>query len=80
MTEPMEHRHVLREIKTALELAIAARAPWPMVEQLAMSSGLLEALIEVPAKTLLPETMQRARGALATWRKWDGEKARKGEA
>jgi hypothetical protein len=80
MIEPMEHRHLLREIKTALELAIATRAPWTMVEHLAMSSGLLEALIEVPAKTLLPETMQRAKNALATWRNWEAENAHKGEA
>jgi hypothetical protein len=74
----MEVRHLARELKTALELAIAALAPTDLVEKLAVTSGLLDALAEFPADTppvvqLVPKTFERARRALEEWRQWQGQ-------
>jgi hypothetical protein len=66
----MEIRHLARDVMTALELAITAHAPWTIVERLATASGLLGALSELPGHTLIPETMDRSRTALAVWREW----------
>src|SRR4051812_31160625 len=37
-----------REVRTALELAVAALAPTPLVDELATAAGLLEALAQFP--------------------------------
>src|SRR4051812_43552023 len=42
-------RHVRREIRTALELAIVTLAPTKTVDRLATIAGLLEAVAELPA-------------------------------
>jgi hypothetical protein len=64
-----------RETRTALELAIVAFAPNEIVDKLAVATGLLEVLIELPPQSppaiaLLPATVARARMALAAWRDW----------
>ncbi len=79
----MELRHVEREVRTALELALAALAPGSLIERLAMSAGLLGALLELPfdsapAATWTRESLERARVTLAEWTRW--EDARKAMA
>lgn len=76
MDNNMEVRHLGREAKTALEIAIVTLAPSELVERLALVAGLLEALAEIPAgspptATLMPKTVQRAQRVLAEWRKWE---------
>jgi hypothetical protein len=71
----MEIRHLCREPKTALELAIAALAPAELVDRLAMMVGLLDAIAEfpldsAPALPLVPKTMERAKQTLDDWQKW----------
>jgi hypothetical protein len=71
----MEIRHLGREVKTALELAIAALAPSEIVDRLATAAGLLDALAEFPEDTapalaFVPETVERARRSLAAWQIW----------
>ncbi len=71
----MEIRHLCREARTALELAIAAFAPGELIDRLAMMAGLLDAIIEFPLDSppvlpLLPRTMERARQVLDEWGKW----------
>jgi hypothetical protein len=65
-------RLLRKEVKAALELAIAARAPWETTDLLAAASGLLEALAEVPDHFLIPAVTERARKALEAWREWEG--------
>ena len=67
--------HLRREARTALELAIVELAPTDMIERLALVTGLLEALDELPpdsapAIALGPSTADRARVALELWRDW----------
>jgi hypothetical protein len=74
----MEIRHLSREAKTALELAIAALAPSELIDRLAMAAGLLDAIAEfamdaAPTLPLIPKTIERARKSLDDWRVW-GEK------
>jgi hypothetical protein len=60
------HRHV----KDALALALAAGAPLSLLEKLAASSGLVQALEELPKHALLPEVVARAQRALNAWQEW----------
>lgn len=76
MDKQVELLHLRREVKTALELAIVALAPSELVDQLAASAGLLEAMSELPlesppSSTLLPTVMARAKGGLEAWRSWE---------
>ena len=71
----MDLRHLRREARTALELAIIELAPTELVEPLATAAGLLESLAELPANSapaiaLVPSTAERARVAIAKWREW----------
>ncbi|MGE0546121.1 MAG: hypothetical protein AB7O24_00125 [Kofleriaceae bacterium] len=71
----MDLRHLRRETQTALELAIVELAPSHLVDRLAVVSGLLEALVDLPtdsppAIALGPPTADRARVALYMWRDW----------
>ena len=71
----MDLRHLRRESRTALELAIVELAPSDLIDRLAVVTGLLEALAELPADsapaiTLGPATADRARAALEEWRTW----------
>ncbi len=71
----MDIRHLRRESRTALELAIVELAPNELIDRLAVVAGLLEALAELPADSapsiaLGPSTIDRARGALEAWHAW----------
>ncbi len=79
---PMELRHLGREVKTALELAIVALAPSSIVEGLASAAGLLDAVVELPLDSpalaaLVPGLDARARTALKAWATWREEHLRK---
>ena len=74
-TSRLELSHLRREVRTALELAIASLAPTDLIDRLALVTGLLEALTELPADSdpaiaLGPPTADRARVALKIWRDW----------
>jgi hypothetical protein len=74
-TTRLDLSHLRREARTALELAIVELAPTDMIERLALVTGLLEALAELPADSapaiaLGPATADRARVALKMWRDW----------
>ena len=71
----MDLTHLRREARTALELALVELAPTDLIERLAVVSGLLEALAELPpdsspALALGPSTTTRARTALTDWQSW----------
>jgi hypothetical protein len=71
-----EMRHLLRTVKTSLELAIMARAPHDLVNRLARVSGLLEALSQLPidegpARDLTPTALADALSAIELWRVWE---------
>ena len=58
-----------------MELAIVELAPTDLIERLAIATGLLEALAELPpdsppALALGPSTGDRARVALKLWSEW----------
>jgi hypothetical protein len=74
----MDLRHMRRDARTALELAVVALAPSELVDRLAMSTGLLEALAELPVdsapvRAIAPRVLTRARGAVDDWQKWQAE-------
>jgi hypothetical protein len=74
-TARLDLSHLRREARTALELAIVELAPDDMIDRLALVTGLLEALAELPADSapaiaLGPPTADRARVALDLWRDW----------
>jgi hypothetical protein len=71
----MDLSHLRRESRTALELAIIELAPSDLIDRLAVVTGLLEALAELPvasapAIALGPASAERARIALHAWRVW----------
>lgn len=73
--------HLRREARTALELAIVELAPTDLIDRLALATGLLEALAELPpdsapAIALGPPTGDRARVALKLWREWSSTRKR----
>jgi hypothetical protein len=77
----LDFSHLRREARTALELAIVQLAPTHLVEQLALSAGLLEALAELPrdsapAIALGPPTVGRTQLALDEWRDWSTARRR----
>jgi hypothetical protein len=70
-----EIRHLLRTVKTALELAVVARAPADLLNRLARPAGLLEAVSQLPiggspAEALIPDLLNDARTALDQWEGW----------
>lgn len=70
--------HLRREARTALELAVVAMAPSELVDRLAVSAGLLEALVELPpgsppAVTLVDRVVTRTRSSLDDWQTWRKE-------
>lgn len=70
--------HLRRETRTALELAVVTLAPWELLERLASSAGLLEALVELPSESppalaLAPGLEKRTREALDAWKTWHQE-------
>jgi len=79
---PLELRHLGREVKTALELAIAALAPSNVLDALANSAGFLDAVAELPLDSpavaaLVPALVSRTRAALKAWASWREEHLRK---
>jgi hypothetical protein len=70
-----EIRHLLRAVKTALELAVVARAPADLLNRLARPAGLLEAVSQLPVdgtpvEALVPELLIEARSAVDRWEAW----------
>lgn len=70
---PLDLTHLRRELRTALELAIVAMAPSELVDRLAITAGLLKALVELPTDStpvmaLVPKLATRARSTLDTGR------------
>lgn len=74
--------HLRREARTALELAVVALAPSQLIDRLASVTGLLEALIELPANSppalaLVPGLVERAQQSLDDWQTWHRENLEK---
>jgi hypothetical protein len=74
----LELSHLRRDARTALELAVVALAPSELVDRLAMTAGLLEALVELPTDSapviaLVPGVQSRAKTALDDWQRWQKE-------
>jgi hypothetical protein len=70
--------HLRRDSRTALELAVVAMAPSHLVDRLATSAGLLEALVELPPNSppvlaLVPTLVTRTRNVLEDWQQWHRE-------
>jgi hypothetical protein len=81
----MDLSHLRREVRTALELAVIALAPAGVIDELAASAGLLEALVELPsnsppAAALVPNVVKRTRKALDAWQDWQASHFVKGSA
>jgi hypothetical protein len=71
-----EIRHLLRTVKTALELAIVAPAPADLVNRLARVSGLLGAvtglpLDDAPVRALTTGLIADAVSAVDEWQRWE---------
>ena len=71
-----EIRHLLRTVKTALELAIVARAPVDLINRLGRASGLLDAVSQLPldggpAQAMTTGLLNDARAAVDTWKRWE---------
>jgi hypothetical protein len=70
-----EIRHLLRNVKTSLELAIVARAPSDLLNRLGRVAGLLDALSQLPtdegpAQALTPGLIADGLAAVDAWSKW----------
>jgi hypothetical protein len=70
-----EIRHLLRTVKTSLELAIIARAPMELLNRLGRISGLLDAVSQLPteegpAQALMPSLKSDGVAAVDAWEKW----------
>ena len=79
----LQTSHVRREVKTALELALASMSPTKILDGLAVAAGLLEALAEFPSDAApVVATTQRALAlaeeALQAWQTWTTKPGRKG--
>jgi hypothetical protein len=71
----MRVSHLRREVKTALELAIAGLARADLIDPLAHAAGLLEALAEfpddsAPVVAMRPRATELADAALAQYKNW----------
>ena len=78
----MELRHLHREVATALELALVALAPPPIIESLACAAGLLTALCELPLdsealRVWASQAVGRAQQGLERWESWEPERVAK---
>jgi hypothetical protein len=69
-----EIRHLLRTVKTSVELAIVARAPGELLNRLGRVAGLLEAVSQLPtdepAQGLIPGLIADGVAAIDAWSKW----------
>jgi hypothetical protein len=82
MSETREHidkqsevRHLLRTVKTSLELAIVAHAPAELLNRLARVSGILDAvsqlpLDEGPVQAMTVRLIADGAAAVDAWEKW----------
>lgn len=71
----LDLRHLRRDTRTALELAVVALAPEDLIDGLAAVAGLLEALEELPRDSppvmaIVPQLAQRSRKVLRRWKTW----------
>jgi len=78
----LELRHLRREVKTALELALVALAPSELIDRLGVAAGLLDAVNDLPSDSapvaaLIPSLVDRARSALGVWREWEDKHVQK---
>src|SRR3954467_3803057 len=83
--EALRVSHLRREVKTALELAVAALAHAEVIDGLATAAGLLEALkwLPKPAAPVLapwPRATELAERSLQVWRDGQALPARKRSA
>lgn len=70
-----EIRHLLRNVKTSLELAIVGRAPAALLNRLGRVAGLLDAISQLPpdegpTQTLIPGLIADGVSAVDAWSKW----------
>ena len=70
-----EVRHLLRSVKTSLELAIVARAPSDLLNRLGRVAGLLDAVSQLPtdagpAQALTSGLIADGLAAVDAWSKW----------
>ncbi len=75
LDKQMEIRHVLRNVKTSLELAIVARAPSDLLNRLGRVAGLLDAVSQLPidegpAQALVSGLIADGLAAVDGWEKW----------
>ena len=68
-------RHLLRTVKTSLELAIVALAPSDLLNRLGRVAGLLEAVSQLPtdegpARALIPGLLADGLAAADAWDEW----------
>ena len=83
--EALRLSHLRREVKTALELAVAALAHAEVIDGLATAAGLLEALAEFPKSSApvlatLPRASELAERSLQAWRDWQALPTRRHSA
>jgi hypothetical protein len=81
--DALRANHLRREVKTALELAVASMSATEIVDRLAIAAGLLEALAEfppdaAPVVATTPRAVAIADEALSLWRAWESKPGRKG--
>ena len=81
--DALRANHLRREVKTALELAVASMSSTEIVDRLAVAAGLLEALSEfppdaAPVVATTPRAVAIADEALSAWRAWEAKPGRKG--
>lgn len=84
-TGALRTSHLRREVKTALELAVAALAHADVIDALATAAGLLEALAEFPESSapvlaMLPRATEMAEAGLVSWRNWQAHPRRRRSA
>lgn len=70
-----ELRHLLRNVKTSLELAILARAPSDLLNRLGRAAGLLDAVSQLPTdegpvQALTAGLIADGLAAIGAWDKW----------
>jgi hypothetical protein len=75
-----EIRHLLRNVKTALELAIVAHAPADLLNRLGRVAGLLDAISQLPseegpAHALTAGLLADGLEAVDAWDKWHRSRA-----
>jgi hypothetical protein len=74
--DALRSSHLRRDVKTALELALALLAPTEIVDELAIAAGLLEAISQFPHDAApvianTPRAVELAHTALAAWQTWE---------